>query len=39
MLHEGQIIATGTDQEMKNNPVPVLRQFLEGRSEGPVKVY
>ncbi len=39
MLHEGQIIATGTVQEMKNNPDPVLRQFLEGRSEGPVKVY
>jgi len=39
MLHEGRIIASGTTTEMKNNPDPVLRQFLEGRSEGPVKVY
>ncbi len=39
MLHEGRIIAEGTVTEMKNNADPVLRQFLEGRSSGPVKVY
>ncbi len=39
MLHEGRIIAHGTTEEMKKNPDPVLRQFLEGRSTGPVKVY
>jgi len=39
MLHEGRIIATGTTAEMRANPDPVLQQFLEGRSEGPVKVY
>ncbi len=39
MLHEGRIIAHGTTEEMKKNPDPVLRQFLEGRSTGPVKVF
>ncbi|MFQ5480451.1 MAG: ABC transporter ATP-binding protein [Thermodesulfobacteriota bacterium] len=39
MLHEGRIIAEGTTEEMRANPNPVLRQFLEGRSDGPVKVY
>jgi len=39
MLHEGRIIASGTTDEMKNNDDPVLRQFLDGRSHGPVKVY
>jgi len=39
MLHDGRIIAEGTVTEMKNNPNPVLPQFLEGRSDGPVKVY
>lgn len=39
MLHEGRIIAEGTVSEMKQNPNPILRQFLEGRAEGPIKVY
>jgi len=39
MLHQGKIIAEGTVEEIKTNPDPVLRQFLEGRSEGPIKVY
>lgn len=39
MLHEGRIIAEGTTEEMRGNPNPILRQFLEGRSTGPVKVY
>lgn len=39
MLHEGRIIAEGTVEEMKASPNPVLRQFLEGRAEGPIKVY
>jgi len=39
MLHEGRIIAEGTVAEMKQNPNPILRQFLEGRAEGPIKVY
>lgn len=39
MLHEGRIIEEGTVEEMKANPNPILRQFLEGRAEGPIKVY
>jgi phospholipid/cholesterol/gamma-HCH transport system ATP-binding protein len=39
MLHEGRIIEQGTIDEMKKNPNPVLRQFLEGRAEGPIKVF
>jgi len=39
MLHEGRIVAEGTVEEIKKNPDPVLRQFLEGRAEGPIKVY
>lgn len=39
MLHEGRIIEEGTVEEMKNNSDPILRQFLEGRAHGPIKVY
>lgn len=39
MLHQGRIIAEGTVEEMKKDPDPILRQFLEGRAEGPIKVY
>ena len=39
MLHEGRIIEQGSVDEMKSNPNPVLRQFLEGRAEGPIRVY
>lgn len=39
MLYQGKIIATGTVDEIKQNPNPVLRQFLEGKAEGPIKVY
>ncbi len=39
MLHEGRIIAEGSTKEMQDNNNPVVRQFLEGRSTGPVKVF
>ncbi|MDH4227179.1 MAG: ABC transporter ATP-binding protein [Deltaproteobacteria bacterium] len=39
MLHEGRIIATGTVEEMKASDSPIIRQFLEGRAEGPIKVF
>ncbi|MBI2411889.1 MAG: ABC transporter ATP-binding protein [Deltaproteobacteria bacterium] len=39
MLHEGRIIEEGSVEEMKANPNPILRQFLEGRAEGPIKVF
>ena len=38
MLHEGRIIEQGDVDYMKSSPNPILRQFLEGRSEGPIKV-
>lgn len=39
MLHEGRIIAEGTVEEIRKDPNPVLKQFLEGSAEGPIKVY
>jgi phospholipid/cholesterol/gamma-HCH transport system ATP-binding protein len=38
MLHEGRVVAEGSPQEIKANPNPALRQFLEGRAEGPIRV-
>ena len=38
MLRKGKIIARGTPEEMRENPDPVLQQFLSGSSEGPVKL-
>jgi phospholipid/cholesterol/gamma-HCH transport system ATP-binding protein len=38
MLHEGRVIAQGSPDEIKANPDPMLRQFIEGRAEGPIKV-
>ncbi len=39
MLHEGRIIEEGTSEDFKTSKNPVVRQFVEGRSEGPIKVY
>ena len=36
MLHEGTIVETGTPDEMRASPNPVVQQFLAGRSEGPI---
>ncbi len=38
MLYNGVIIATGTSGEIQNSADPVVRQFIEGRAEGPIKV-
>ena len=38
MLHEGRVIFHGTPDEIKRSDVPVVRQFIEGRAEGPVVV-
>ena len=37
MLYEGKIIFTGTPEETKNTTNPIVRQFIEGRGEGPIK--
>jgi phospholipid/cholesterol/gamma-HCH transport system ATP-binding protein len=37
MLHEGRIIYSGTPDEVRRTDNPVLRQFVEGKAEGPIK--
>ena len=39
MLHKGKIIEQGNVEQMKTNPNPIVRQFLEGRAQGPIKVF
>ncbi len=36
MLYEGKIVFTGTPEETKNTTDPVVKQFIEGSSEGPI---
>jgi phospholipid/cholesterol/gamma-HCH transport system ATP-binding protein len=38
MLHEGRIVFTGTPDETRNTTDPLVRQFVEGTSEGPIQV-
>jgi phospholipid/cholesterol/gamma-HCH transport system ATP-binding protein len=38
LLHEGRIAARGTPAELEASGDPVVRQFLEGRAEGPIRV-
>lgn len=38
MLHDAGIAAQGTPQEIKTSDSPVVRQFLEGRADGPIAV-
>jgi len=38
MLYNGVIIATGTSEEIQSSADPVVRQFIEGRAEGPIKI-
>jgi phospholipid/cholesterol/gamma-HCH transport system ATP-binding protein len=37
MLHGGKIIFSGTPDEVRSVDLPVVRQFIEGRAEGPIK--
>ena len=37
MLHEGRIIHSGTPDEVRASDDPIIRQFVEGRAEGPIK--
>jgi phospholipid/cholesterol/gamma-HCH transport system ATP-binding protein len=36
MLFEGKVIAMGTPDEIKNNPDPILQQFINGYADGPI---
>jgi len=38
MLYEGQIIETGSPEEIKNTANPVVRQFITGSATGPIKI-
>jgi phospholipid/cholesterol/gamma-HCH transport system ATP-binding protein len=38
MLYGGRFLAVGTPDEIRQNNDPVVRQFIEGRSEGPIHV-
>jgi len=38
MLYEGKIIASGTPEEIQACEDPVVRQFILGRADGPIKV-
>jgi len=39
MLHEGQVVFTGTTDEVRNTNNPVVKQFIEGRADGPLQIY
>jgi phospholipid/cholesterol/gamma-HCH transport system ATP-binding protein len=38
MLYGGRFIAVGSPEEIRQSADPVVRQFIEGRSEGPIHV-
>jgi len=37
MLYEGEIIETGTPEEIRQTSNPVVQQFIHGRAEGPIE--
>ena len=39
MLHRGVICGGGTPEEIRNTDDEVIRQFVEGRAEGPIRPY
>jgi phospholipid/cholesterol/gamma-HCH transport system ATP-binding protein len=36
ILANGKIIASGSPQELRENPDPMVQQFLQGEADGPV---
>ena len=38
MLYQGKIIEVGTPEEIKSSRSPIVQQFIQGRSEGPIKI-
>jgi len=39
MLHDGQVIFTGTTDEVRHTNHAMVRQFIEGRADGPLQIY
>jgi phospholipid/cholesterol/gamma-HCH transport system ATP-binding protein len=37
MLHDGRVVFTGTPDEARDTTDPLVRQFIEGSSEGPIR--
>lgn len=37
MLHDGRVVFTGTPDEARGTADPLVRQFIEGSSEGPIR--
>lgn len=38
MLHDGKVLFDGTPEEVKSTSNAIVRQFIEGRAEGPIVV-
>jgi phospholipid/cholesterol/gamma-HCH transport system ATP-binding protein len=38
MLYQGKIIQVGSPDEIRNSSNSIVQQFIEGRSEGPIKI-
>jgi phospholipid/cholesterol/gamma-HCH transport system ATP-binding protein len=38
MLYDGNLIAQGTSDEIKNSTNPYVQQFISGLSKGPIKL-
>jgi phospholipid/cholesterol/gamma-HCH transport system ATP-binding protein len=38
MLHDGRVVFEGTPEEARQTQDPMVRQFIEGSSEGPIPV-
>jgi phospholipid/cholesterol/gamma-HCH transport system ATP-binding protein len=38
MIYEGRVEAVGTSEEIRASDNPVIRQFVEGRSHGPIQI-
>jgi len=38
MLYNGVIIETGTPEEIRNTENPIVRQFITGSAQGPIKI-
>jgi len=39
ILSDGQVVASGTPQELKEHPSPVVHQFMDGLADGPVSFH
>ena len=38
MLFQGKIIEVGSPEEIKNSSNPIVQQFVQGKSDGPIKI-